>query len=305
MKSKRVVAAALSVVVCLLFLQGCTSSIVDLFRWLERNKTGVTEKSVQVNDHKISYLEGGKGETIILLHGFGDQKDSWVKFARPLTKNYRVIIPDLPGFGDSSKIPAQSYDMNTQLARMAAFIDKASIGKYHVAGNSMGGLIAGLLAASYPDRVLSLALLDAYGIGNREKSALVKELEKGVNPLIVEKPEDYNRLLYFVFAKPPSIPGPIKKYLAARSQESAEFNKKVFNEANGEKLLEEKMVGIKARTLVIWGDTDRVFPVSSARVIEQGIPASKVIIMKDCGHVPMLERPEEASSYYLSFLSGN
>ena len=305
MKSKRVAGTALSIFVCLLFLQGCTSSIVDIFRWLERNKTGVTEKSVQAGDHKISYLEGGKGETIILLHGFGDQKDSWVKFARPLTKNYHVIIPDLPGFGDSSKIPAQSYDMNTQLTRVAAFIDKAGVGKYHVVGNSMGGLLAGLLAATYPDRVLSLALLDAYGIANREKSELVKVLEKGVNPLIVEKPEDYDRLLNFVFAKPPSIPEPIKKYLAARSQESAEFNKKVFNEANGEKLLEEKMAGIKARTLVIWGDTDRVFPVSSARAIEQGIPGSKVVIMKDCGHVPMTERPEEASSYYLNFLSGN
>jgi len=303
MKSKQVVGAALLVVVCLLFLQGCTSSVVDFFRWLERNKTGVTEKFVQIGDHKVVYLEGGKGETIILLHGFGDQKDSWVKFARPLAQNYHVIIPDLPGFGDSSKILSQSYDMNTQLARIAAFLDKVGAGKYHVAGNSMGGLIAGLLAAQYPDRVLSLALLDSYGIGNREKSELVRGLEKGVNPLIVEKPEDYDSMLKFMFVKPPSIPGPVKKYLAARSLASKEFNKKVFSEVKGDTLLEEKMAGIKARTLVIWGDTDRVFPVSSARVLEQGIAGSKVIIMKDCGHLPMTERPEESSKYYFDFVS--
>ena len=305
MKSKRAIAAAGSVIICLFFLQGCASSLVDLFRWLERNKTGVAEKSIQVGNHKITYLEGGKGETIILLHGLGDQKDSWVKFARPLTKNYHVIIPDLPGFGDSSKVAAESYEANAQLARFAAFIDKVGIGKYHVIGNSMGGLLAGLLAAQYPERVLSLALLDAYGISNREKSELIRELEKGVNPLIVEKTEDYDRMLNFMFAKPPSIPGPVKKYLAEISFESRDFNKKVFNEVKGDTLLEEKLPGIKAKTLVIWGDTDRVFPASSAKVIGQGIPGSKVIIMKDCGHLPMTERPEESSSYYLSFLSGN
>jgi len=303
MKSKKVVLTVLPVIVCLLFLQGCASSLVDFFRWLERNKTGVTEKSVQVGDHKIAYLEGGKGDTIILLHGFGDQKDSWVKFARPLTKNYHVIIPDLPGFGDSTQIATQSYEANVQLGRVAAFIDKIGVGKYHVVGNSMGGLFAGLLAAQYPDRVMSLALLDTYGIAGREKSELVKSIEKGVNPLIVEKPEDYDRMLNFMFVKAPAIPGPIKKYLAAKSLESKDFNKKVFDELKGDTLLEDRLAAIKAKTLVIWGDTDRVFPVSSARVIEQGIPGTKVIVLKDCGHLPMTERPEESSKYYFDFVS--
>ncbi len=304
MKSKRVVCAALFVVLSLLVLQGCASSVVDFFRWVERTKTGVSEKSVQVDDHTIAYLEGGKGETILLLHGFGDSKDSWVKFARPLAKKYHVMIVDLPGFGASTKIMTQSYDMNTQLARMNAFLDKAGVGKFHVAGNSMGGLLAGMLAAQHPDRVLSLALLDTYGIGNREESGLVQNLKKGINPMIVEKPEDYDRLLQFMFVKPPSIPGPLKKYLTAKSIESRAFNTKVFNEAKGDTLLEEKMSAIKAKTLIIWGDTDRVFPASSAKVIQEGIPGSQLIIMKDCGHVPMTERPEEASGHYMNFLNG-
>jgi pimeloyl-ACP methyl ester carboxylesterase len=276
--------------------------MVDFFRWLERYKTGVTEKVVQVGDHQIAYLEGGKGETVILLHGFGDQKDSWVKFARPLTKTYRVIIPDLPGFGESSKISSQRYDIETQLSRMAAFIEKVDAGKYHVAGNSLGGLLAGLLAVTSPDRVKSLALLDPYGIANREKSELVKEIEKGVNPMIVEKPEDYDRLLKFMFVHPPSLPGPVKKYLTAKMLENKDFNKKVFNELKGDTLLEERMAEIKVPTLVLWGDTDRVFPASSARVLEQGIAGSKVVILKDCGHLPMTEKPEESSTYYVQFL---
>jgi pimeloyl-ACP methyl ester carboxylesterase len=60
---------------------------------------------------------------------------------------------------------------------------------------------------------------------------------------------------------------------------------------------------IRAKTLILWGDTDRVLSVSSARVLQKGIENSKVIIMKDCGHMPMIERPEETARYYLEFIS--
>jgi len=305
MTLKKVLPALFFVVSFLVLLQGCGSTRVDFLRWLERTKTGVTEKSVQVGDHQIAYLEGGKGDTVVLLHGFADTKDSWVRFARPLAKNYRVIIPDLPGFGTSSKVQTASYDTQSQIERLRVFFAKLGVKKFHFAGNSLGGLLAGIYATEHPSDILTLCLIDTAGVVNIETSEYEKYILKGVNPLIVETPEDYERLLNFIFVKPPSISGPVKEYLVAQNLKSREFNKKVFAEAFPGSQLEARFDRIKAKTLILWGDTDRIFPVSSVRVIEQGIADARSIVMKDCGHVPMSERPEESSMHYLSFLAGN
>jgi pimeloyl-ACP methyl ester carboxylesterase len=85
--------------------------------------------------------------------------------------------------------------------------------------------------------------------------------------------------------------------------QSSDFNKKIFIEANPGNQLETKMREIRTKTLILWGDTDRILPSSSAAVLQKGIVNSKAILMKDCGHVPMLERPKETAQYYLEFIS--
>jgi len=75
----------------------------------ERYSAGLVQKEIQVDDHKIVYLEGGKGQTIVLLHGFGANKDNWTRFAKYLTGNYHLVIPDIPGFGESSQIKEVIY----------------------------------------------------------------------------------------------------------------------------------------------------------------------------------------------------
>ena len=110
-------------------------------------------------------------------------------------------------------------------------------------------------------------------------------------------------LLDFTFVKPPVIPDPLKSHFAEMAVQSKDFNKKVSIEATPGNQLETIMREIRAKTLILWGDTDRVLSVSSARVLQKGIENSKVIIMKDCGHLPMIERPEETAEYYLEFIS--
>jgi pimeloyl-ACP methyl ester carboxylesterase len=280
-----------------------SSFLFAIARIIERGLAGLSEKSIQVDNYKIVYVEGGKGETVLLLHGFGGDKDNWTRFSKYLTKKYHVIAPDLPGFGESSKIWSDTYDIATQVKRLHQYTNKIGLKKFHIAGNSMGGLIAVVYAATYPDEVLSLGLLDPLGVIVREPSQLALEIEKGNNPLVVESVSDYDKLLDFLFVKPPYIPGLVKSYLAEMAVQSREFNKKVFIEANPGNQLETTIGEIRTKTLILWGDTDRVFPASSAPVLQKGIKNSKVIIMKDCGHVPMLERPEETAKYYLEFIS--
>jgi len=268
-----------------------------------RGLAGLSEKSILVGKHTIVYLEGGRGESILLLHGFGADKDNWNLFSKYLTKKYHVITPDLPGFGESSKIWSDQYTIAAQVERLHEFVKKIGLKKFHLVGNSMGGLIAGVYAATNPDEIQTLGLLDPAGVAGREPNQFSRELEKGSNPLIVESVSEYDKLLDFTFFKPPFMPAPLKSYFAEIAVQRKDFYKKVFIEATPGNQLEAVMARIRAKTLILWGDNDRVLSVSSAQVLQEGIRNSKVIILKDCGHMPMLERPEETARHYLEFIS--
>jgi hypothetical protein len=69
-----------------------------------RSKAGLTKKAVKIDNHSIVYLEGGNGPTILLLHGYTGSKDNWTRFAVNLTKDYHLVIPDIPGYGESSMV---------------------------------------------------------------------------------------------------------------------------------------------------------------------------------------------------------
>ena len=299
MKTK--VFTATGALLCLLCVS-CGDSKVPFFRVLERGMAGLREKSVQAGDHRIAYLEGGAGPVVVLVHGFGADKDNWDRFAKRLTKHYRVIAPDVPGFGDSSKIKTARYDMPAQLERMHGFFRALGLKQFHIAGNSMGGLIAGLYAAAYPGEVLSLGLFDPGGVTDREESKLTREFAADRNPLVAGSREDYDRLIAFMFVDPPLIPFWVKSWLADQAIQSREFNLYILPQVRPGNKLEQVMGKISAKTLVLWGDTDNIFPPSSAAVLGAGIKNSTVVIMKDCGHLPMLERPGEAAEHYIDFL---
>src|SRR5947209_15402352 len=123
---------------------------------LERFKAGFRRKSVQLGDHRIVYSEGGKGEPVLLLHGFGASSDNWNRFASRLTKRYRVIAPDLPGWGQSTRIDSASYAYPHQLERLHHFVTQLGLKRFHVVGHSMGGFIASAYAARCPEQVITV-----------------------------------------------------------------------------------------------------------------------------------------------------
>ncbi|MFC1883193.1 alpha/beta fold hydrolase [Thermodesulfobacteriota bacterium] len=268
-----------------------------------RSSAGLSKGSLQVDDHKVVFLEGGKGDTILLVHGFTADKDNWTRFSQFLTPKYRVVAIDLPGFGESSKIESESYDIPAQVKRLDKIVTALGLESFHIAGNSMGGWIAGKYAVEYPQKVLSLGLLDTGGVVSCEKSEFRKLLDKGENPLLLDSVEDFEKNMTFVFEKPPAIPGSIKRYLAKQAIASKSFNAKVFNDIMKEgSLLESDLQKIVAKTLVIWGDKDKLIHVSCVDVLLKGIKDSKAAIIKNCGHLPMIERAEETAGHYLEFL---
>lgn len=281
---------------------GCGSAMLSVSKYIEHTRADLDNKSVTVGTHTIHYLEGGRGESVLLVHGFGGDKDNWTRFSRYLTDKYHIVSIDLPGFGESSRIPQESYSVDAQIKRIHDFANTIGLKKYHIVGNSMGGCIAGVYAAEYPTEIISVGLFAPAGITPVVENELVKELKKGKNPLLVSTDEEYEHLLYLCFEKQPYIPWAVRSHLAAVAIKHRDFNEKVFKEFATDFVLEKRMKDIKTKTLILWGDKDKILDVSGAGVLEKGIPNSKKVIMKDCGHTPMIERPEETAGYYLEFI---
>ncbi|MCY1274976.1 Lipase 1 [compost metagenome] len=294
----------IAVAVAVLYFSPAT--LLASIRLLDREMADFSERHTEVAGLSIHYYEGGPADaqTVLLVHGFGASKDNWPRFARYLTDRYHVIAVDLPGFGESSK-PDASYDVGSQAERLFAFTQALDIDKLHLVGNSMGGHISALYAARHPQQVLTVALFDNAGIKAPTPSEMTQRLQRGeANPLIVRKPEDFDQLLKFVFVKPPAMPEKVKLYLGERAVAASSTNGKVFQQLLERYIpLEPELPKIQAPTLLLWGDQDRVLNVSSIEVMKPLLKQPTVVIMKDCGHAPMMERPQETAEHYLAFLA--
>ncbi len=297
-------------IILLTFLMsGCTSvqkSIFEFGLFVERYRSDLDYKTVSVNGERYAYLERkGDGETIVLLHGFAANKDSWIRFVRYLPESYRVVVLDMPGHGDSRLDMSRSYNIEYIAASAAQIIDGLDIEKFHIAGNSFGGLVSTLYALDSPDRIITLGLFDSAGVESPVKSEFYELLDKGDNPLVVKSEEGFDRLMRFNFNNEPFIPWPGRAVLARQFVKRSEFNQKMWNdlfENRRNENLNSRLVELKMPVFIIWGEKDRILHVSNITIYKQNIPDPYVVVMKDCGHAPMLERPDEAAEYYSTFL---
>jgi pimeloyl-ACP methyl ester carboxylesterase len=216
-----------------------------------------------------------------------------------------LVIPDIPGYGESSMIEKDSYDLSNQMSRLHKFVQALELKKFHIAGNSMGGLFAGTYAVRYPDEIISVGLIDAGGVTSLRTSLVHKLAEKGENPLLLKDSNDVPRLVALLCVNEPSLPYPIKKVMIKTALANRQFYEKERKEfAPDLYSLEKDLPKIKAPTLILWGDQDKVIDVSSVPVFEKGLKNHKTVIIKDCGHAPMMEKPQETATQYIDFIKG-
>jgi abhydrolase domain-containing protein 6 len=306
MKKKLLVLTGVVVILAMVAYFALPGLLVKWATESERKAAGLQQKRVRVGDHEIVYLEGGRGETILMLHGFAANKDNWASFAKLISPAYQIVALDLPGFGESTCLEDASYSIADQANRLNRFVDGLGLKKFHIVGNSMGGHIAARYTVMFPERVLTLGLFDSAGVRAPVPSEMAKRLSKGEpNPLVAGTVDEFDRLIKFVFSTPPDIPRFVKKLLVEEAQRHKASNERIFKQISSENVaLELDLPKIKARTLVLWGDHDRVLDVSCVQILEKGLPNCTAVIMKNCGHLPMIERPQEAAKHYLAFLKG-
>ena len=274
----------------------------------QRKNANLKIKSVDIEGVRIVYAEAGTGDIVIMLHGLGGSKDDWLQIAKYFTPNYRVIIPDLPGYGESSKSADININIIPQVEKLNLFAKELKLTKFHLVGISMGGDIAGNYAADYPEMVKTLALFDSAGVKEPTKSKMTLLMEKGTNPFRVKDVDDFDKLMGFLFLKPPEMPSFIKQYLAKQAMETTR-NYEIYEKKWKEKglwndwfILESKLNKITAPTLIVWGDSDKTINISCVPVFEKNIKNSKSVIIKECGHLPIMEKPAETASIYNDFL---
>lgn len=296
------VLAAAGAAAYVFFPGGIVKSAIALGRFAE----GLTRREIQVDDHRWVYNEGGKGDVILFIHGYGDSKEGWADFPAAFIGNHRVIIPDLPGFGENSRVQSDTYAIPEQVKRLDRFVESIGVSSFHLCGVSMGGAISAYYAGEHPEKVKSLLLIDPFGVVTAQPSVGWLEYQKDNTKLLCWKNEsDYHRIMGWAFDRPPKLPKIFQDYVIDLGRTHYDFNKKIFNEllAGGRAILENRLGRIQAPTLILWGRNDRVFHVSCAEVFRRGIPKSRLEIL-DAGHVVYIDAPRKAKALYKDFLAG-
>ena len=272
----------------------------------ERGRSGLAYASRTVDGETWHYLEGGPeaAETIVLLHGFGGDKDNWLRFAARLTDEYRVFAPDLPGFGQTPRDLSLDYGVAAQSARLDRFIAAVSDAPVHLAGHSMGGHIAGWYAHTHAERLRSLLLVTNSGIRTPVQSDIERARATGDDVLLPRSREEYRRLIEWASHEPPFIPWPVGGVLADESIADADFKAELMRRrsAGRDSPLEPVLPNFEIPTLVLWGREDRFIHVSAIEVMRALLPDARYEILDETGHLPILERPADSAAIYRDFL---
>ena len=273
-------------------------------RALNRRLSRLSARTLAVDGHEVHYLEGGRGETVLLLHGIFAEKDHWAEFARRLTPRYHVVALDLPGFGDSTRRDDASYAYPEQVRRIEAIAAVLRLPPAHVAGNSMGGALATRWAVVHPGRVRSLAYIGApHGIPTPQPSEMQRRIVLGQAPLVARSRADYDEMLALLFHRRPWFPRPLVEDAAERLVAQADSNRRVWDEHrefdDGTAPL---LPALDVPLYVQWGGEERIFHPSGADEIRRLRPDARVEVLPGVGHLPMLERPRESADRYLAFL---
>lgn len=275
----------------------------------ERSRFGLSTERVIADGREWVYVDShpqgcGDCEVIVALHGFSADKDNWMRFAKGLVDEYRLIAPDLPGFGETERLDGEGYLLLEQAQRLNRFIAALSVKRFHLSGNSMGGHLTGIYTKLYPQQVLSMGLIDAAGVKEPIDSPQTQAFKRGEYPLVVRSFDEYEVMLAEVAEQQPFIPLPAKRHLANIAIANADHYLVVIKDlvADQSSRLEPYLPAMTQPSLIIWGRQDRSLDVSSVAVFERLLPSAQSHIFEETGHLPMVERPAETAAVYRAFL---
>jgi pimeloyl-ACP methyl ester carboxylesterase len=247
---------------------------------------------------RVRYFEMGDGPPVLLIHGFLVNSKEWSLVMPGLAKHFRVIAPDLPGFGESERPYEFRYEREGYAETVRDLLAGLDIPRAHVAGHSMGGAVAIVLAADHPECVDRLALINtvSYPFDVPLKGRL--PLLPVVGPLLFK--HLYTRALFHDYFKSNVFAPGFKYdkaavdayYRAFDPPDARDAAYRVLHSTVDLASLGPKIPKVRAPTLVLWGELDPMFPVSFGQRLGREIPNARVETLAGCGHAPPEEMPE-------------
>jgi len=265
---------------------------------------------VTVAGRRIFALVEGSGPDVLLIHGNPSSIYTWRKVITPLARHYRVHAIDLPGYGFSDKPADETYTTESLAHYVVGYLDAAGVRRAAVVGSSMGGHVASEVAIRYPDRVGPLVLIDASGLPDGRTYPLSSRMLTW--PVIGRalrllpsrgRVADGLRNAFF----DPSLVTEQDidaYYLPLRSAGGTNaFVARIPQTVPEERVA--RIPTIHAPTLVITGDTDRLVPPAVAERYHELIGGSELLVMRQTGHLPHEERPDDTVAALTRWIDGH
>jgi abhydrolase domain-containing protein 6 len=279
--------------------------LMGKLQYLNRKLCGVQTRYQESGDFIWPYLYGGQGFPVVLLHGFGADKDRFGSLVPFLRRSFQVIIPDIPGFGDHAPNWSLSYGIEDQVERLDGFVRSIGLPRFHLMGLSLGGYLAGCYAARFPERVSTLALMDSAGFSAPVPSDAQRLFEsRSRNIFLYSNEPELLELMDYLLYRPIRLPPAVRRHWIGQGLAQRPWREKLFADlmTGGLDRMDSLAGAIKAPTLVIWGAQDRICHVCAVDRILSLVEDCRAFIIHRCGHIPMIEYPFLFRKIYLGFL---
>ena len=267
---------------------------------------------------KIHYLVSSRDKDkdfLILIHGFSDKPESFIRSLKYLRKKFNIILPSVKGFDFEGYNEKIKYSLDYYEKNISEICKFEEIEKFHLGGNSLGGAISLQVYTKKPTRVLSLSLINIAGFEYDGIETTTKGVLKGQNPFLIKNKKDFYFLLDCIFHKTPYLPSVIKHYMLEdfkiKRSDFEKISTSLFKTAPdlaiGNHLVPPKNITIP--TLLVWGESDKLFPLEIAKRASTEIKDVNFKIIKNSSHIPHIETPKKLAlifkDYYERFSRDN
>ena len=259
----------------------------------------MNEKTIEIDGNTIRYVEEGNStKNLLLIHGLGASAERWEHVIPQFAKNYRVLVPDLIGFGLSDK-PVVDYTTDYLSEFIRKFLKKLGIDSVSIIGSSLGGQIGAEFTYQNNSMVEKLVLISPSGIMKHSTPALDAYVMAALYPSDSSASNAFQIMSGSKNIDKKTIKGFVQRMKLPNAKMA--FMSTLLGLKDAE-IISEKLVSIKSPTLIIWGENDPIIPIKYAQSFVSEIDDCRFVKMENCGHTPYVESPDKFYKIVFDFL---
>lgn len=274
-------------------------------RWLLQAK----RRETRIDGHRLVYLERGapgpSRPTVLLIHGFAAMKENWALWLQKLPRDWHILVPDVPGLGESDYHPGASYRYEAQALRLRDWLATFPTDNVHLAGSSMGGAIAAVLAHRMEPAPRSITLLNSAGIPEHDGVDIDAPFESDRDDILI--PRDWAGV-YRMFnsvgnGKPTAMGLAMTGLLGPDLLQRRDALRHIFDDMLADALAPARYLGSGTPPLQVqWGDRDVITPTRCVDWFRTATPQADIHVFRGVGHLPMLENPGRSAATLAGFI---